>query len=172
MKKVFCPRCDNSVIFDETHYSEGQSLQLHCTVCGRNFGVRIVRKKKEASEDNIADTSIFGYISVIENVFGYKQEFPLREGDNIIGRRSKGTEVQIPILTDDPSMGRQHCVINVKPDKNGKMVYTLRDFPSVTGTFLMNDCLGKNERVVLHEDAIITIGATTFIVHLSTGSKE
>ena len=42
------------------------------------------------------------------------------EGDNLIGRRSKGTEVDIPIETSDPSMDRRHCIINVKRNKQGE----------------------------------------------------
>ena len=43
-------------------------------------------------------------------------------GDNVIGRRNKDTDgVDVPIITSDPSMGRKHCVINVKEDKEGKL---------------------------------------------------
>ena len=114
-----------------------------------------------------------GYITVIENVFGFKQELPLVMGDNVIGRRNKDTDgVDVPIITSDPSMGRKHCVINVKEDKGGKLVYTLRDFPSLTGTFLCSVLVGKKEQVRIGEGAIVTIGATTFILHVPGGEEE
>ena len=69
------------------------------------------------------------------------------EGDNLIGRRSKGTEVDIPIETSDPSMDRRHCIINVKRNKQGEVIYTLRDNDSITGTFLMNEILGNKDRI-------------------------
>ena len=90
----------------------------------------------------------------------------LFRSDNLIGRRSKGTEVQIPILTSDMSMDRKHCIINVKKNKEGKFIYTLRDFPSLTGTFLFQEIIADKERVVLTEEPIVTIGATTFIVYM------
>lgn len=62
----------------------------------------------------------FGNVVVIENTFAYKQVLPLQEGDNLIGRRCKGTDVEIPVETNDPSMDRRHCIINVKRDKQGK----------------------------------------------------
>ena len=62
-------------------------------------------------------------------------------------------------------MGRRHCIINVKRNKQGKLVYTLRDAPSLTGTFLMNEILGDKDRVRMEDGAIVTIGATTFILH-------
>lgn len=92
--------------------------------------------------DEQANKEDFGSIVVVENVFGYKQVLPLMEGDNLIGRRSKGTEVDIPIETSDPSMDRRHCIINVKRNKQGEVIYTLRDNDSITGTFLMNEIWG------------------------------
>ena len=89
---------------------------------------------------------------------------PLHEGDNIIGRRSKGNEIDIPVETNDPSMDRRHCVLNVKQNKQGKIVYTLRDNDSITGTFQMNELLGPKDRVRIEDGAIFTLGATTLIL--------
>mgnify|MGYP000709938614 CR=1 FL=1 len=55
-------------------------------------------------------------------------------------------------------------VPNVKRDKNGRLVYTLRDAPSNTGTFYMNDILTDYDRVRLEDGSIVTIGATTLIL--------
>ena len=101
---------------------------------------------------------------MIENVFGYKQVLPLKEGDNVIGRRNKGTEVDVSIETADPSMDRKHCILNVRCNKQGEVIYTLRDNQSITGTFLMNEILGDKERVRIEEGSIITLGATTLIL--------
>ena len=166
MKKVVCPRCDNFLRFDETKYDKGRIIHFICPHCARRFGVRMGTKEADASDINRENEEECGHISIIENQFCYKQEFPLYLGDNIIGRRSKGTEVQIPILTSDMSMDRQHCIINIKKNKEGKYIYTLRDFPSLTGTFLFHEIINDRERVVLSDEPIVTIGATTFIVYL------
>lgn len=169
MKRVLCPKCDNYITFDETQYTEGQSLVFVCEHCKKQFSIRIGKSqlratRKEEALDEQADKKNFGNIVVVENVFGYKQVFPLIEGDNLIGRRSKGTEVTIPIETSDPSMDRRHCIINVKRNKQGEVVYTLRDNQSLTGTFYMNELLGDKDRIRIEEGAIITIGATTLIL--------
>lgn len=169
MKRVLCPKCDNYITFDETKYSEGQSLVFVCDNCKKQFSIRIGKSKLKATHkeevlDEQANKEDFGSIVVIENVFGYKQVLPLSEGDNTIGRRSKGTEINVPIETSDPSMDRSHCIINVKRNKQGETVYTLRDNESITGTFLMNEVLGIKERVRIEEGAIITLGATTLIL--------
>lgn len=175
MKRVRCPKCDHYILFDETKYSEGQSLVFVCDECKKQFGIRIGKSKlnaprKEEVIDENEGKEEFGNIVVVENVFGYKQVLPLKEGDNVIGRRCKGTEVDIAIETNDPSMDRRHCIINVKRNRQGNIVYTLRDNDSVTGTFYMNEILGAKDRIRIEEGAIITLGATSLI--LRTANEE
>ncbi len=175
MKRIFCPKCDNQLAFDETKYAPGKLLAFVCPQCGSQFKIRLGRKvirtrdgeEKEVKEPDFSN----GYITVIENTFGFKQNLPLLLGDNVIGRRNKDTDgVDVPIITSDPSMGRKHCILNVKQAADGTRVYTLRDFPSLTGTFLGNTLIGKKEQVVVEDGAIVTIGATTFILH--AGGEE
>lgn len=169
MKRVRCPKCESYLTFDETKYSEGQSLVFVCDQCKKQFSIRLGKTKmqpprKEEKLDETEFKEAYGSITVIENVFGFKQVLPLQEGDNIIGRRSIGTEINVPIETSDMSMDRRHCIINVKRNKLGELVYTLRDAPSLTGTFLNNEILGDKDRVRIEDGAIVTIGATTFIL--------
>lgn len=169
MKRVRCPKCDNYITFDETKYKEGQSLVFECEVCKKQFGIRIGQSKLRATQkeevlDENENAEAYGSIVVVENVFHYKQILPLKPGDNVIGRYVKGTSISTPIETNDPSVDTKHCIINVKKDKKGKLVYTLRDAPSNTGTFYMNDILTDYDRVCLEDGAIITIGATTLIL--------
>lgn len=177
MKRVRCPKCDNYIQFDETKYTEGQSLVFVCDNCKKQFGIRIGKAKlsaanrKEEIVDETEGTEDCGNVVAIENVFGYKQVLPLHEGDNVIGRRSKGTEVDIPVETNDPSMDRRHCILNVKRNKHGEVVYTLRDNNSITGTFLMNELLGPKDRVRIEEGAIFTLGATTLILRTANAEE-
>ena len=169
MKRIRCPKCENYLTFDETKYTEGQSLVFVCENCMKQFSIRLGKTKmkvpqKEERLDETEYKEAFGSITVIENVFGFKQVLPLQEGDNKIGRRCVGTVINVPIETSDMSMDRNHCVINVKRNKQGKLVYTLRDAPSLTGTFLNNEILDDKDRVRIEDGAIVTIGATTFIL--------
>lgn len=171
MKRVRCPKCDHYIQFDETKYETGQSLVFICDNCNKQFSIRIGKSRlnaasrREEKVDEREGTKDWGNIVVIENVFAYKQVFPLHEGDNLIGRRIKGNEIDIAIESNDPSLDRRHCYIHVKRDKQGKPVYTLRDNDSVTGTFLMNGLLGPKDRVRIEDGAVVTLGATTFILH-------
>ena len=95
----------------------------------------------------------------------------MQEGDNIIGRRCVGNVIDVPIETSDMSMDRRHCIINVKRNKQGVLIYTLRDAPSLTGTFLNNEILGDKDRIRIEDGAIVTIGATTFYIAGSRAGK-
>lgn len=176
MKRVRCPKCDHFIQFDETKYADGQSLVFVCDNCQKQFGIRIGVSRLRAlqREENKGQAPLpspedqqenVGSIVAVENVFGFRQEHPLQLGDNIIGRRNKGDEVHIPIETNDPSMDRRHCILNVKRGKAGNLIYTLRDNDSITGTFLMNEVLGAKDRIRIEDGAIITLGATSLILH-------
>ena len=175
MKRVRCPKCDNYITFDETKYTEGQSLVFECHECGKQFGIRIGTStlkatQKEDNPDENANANGVGSIVVIENVFHYKQVIPLKMGDNVIGRYMKGSKTNTPIETNDPSIDINHCTINVSRDKKGNLKYVLRDGPSYTGTFVDNQILGDRERRVIENGTLFTIGATSVI--LKTPEEE
>ncbi|MBQ8737240.1 MAG: FHA domain-containing protein [Bacteroidaceae bacterium] len=169
MKRVRCPKCDNYIVFDETKYAEGQSLVFMCHHCKKEFGIRIGKSKltnmhQEKFLDEEAYKKDYGSIVVIENQFAYKQVIPLDLGENEFGRYVKGNSINKPIETRDPSVDTFHCVITVKKNKQGDIKYILRDAPSETGTFYMNNILRDVDRVNIEDGAIITIGATTLIL--------
>ncbi len=151
MKRVLCPKCENYLFFDETKYSEGQSLVFECEHCGKQFSIRLGKSKVKAlrKEENLEEEAE----SIKKNsdisrlsktcIRLSNRYLPLQEGDNVIGRRCVGNFINTPIESGDMSMDRRHCIINIKRNKQGKLVYTLRDAPSLTGTFLMNEILGR-----------------------------
>ena len=169
MKRLRCPRCDRYVVFDDSRYPAGQALVFVCPHCGKEFRIRLGGTEHASHQEGEGESysSDFGYLTVVENTFAYRQQLPLHEGDNLIGRRNKGTDVDIVIDTNDPSMDRRHCYIHVKPSSTstGRHVYTLRDNNSNTGTFLMNNLLEPKDRIRLSAGDIITLGATTLILH-------
>ena len=176
MKRVRCPKCDEFITFDETNYSEGQSLVFVCPQCGKQFGIRIGKSKlrdtrKEEKLDELADENGYGSIVVIENVFHYKQVIPLKFGDNTIGRYMKGSKTTAPIETNDPSIDINHCTINVSKDKKGNLKYTLCDGPSNTGTFVDNEILGDKKRRVIYDGTLFTIGATSIILRAANEAE-
>lgn len=179
MKRVPCPKCQHLIAFDETRYSAGQTLVFVCEQCKKQFTIRIGTGKlrsapKEENWDRIEKEAVehgLGCLIVVENVFAYKQVLPLCEGENLIGRKDAGTSVTLPIETSDRSMDRKHCYLHVARNKQGQLTYTLRDFPSITGTFLQNRILDDKERAILHDGDVITLGATSLIFRSAAESE-
>lgn len=162
MKRIICPKCEHSFSFDESRYHQVMSISFACPACRKHFSLTL--DEIDEMNDNSIDAP-YGFITVLENQFGYRQTFALHTGDNVIGRHSPGSAVDISIQTGDMSMDRRHCIIHVKPRPDGSVSYTLRDNPSLTGTFLRNEILNDRERANLTNEDVVTIGATTFIVH-------
>lgn len=176
MKRVKCPKCDSYIMFDETKYKDGQSLVFECAQCGKQFGIRMGVSKlrniqREENPDENSTDATCGSLVVIENVFHYKQVIPLQMGDNVIGRYMKGSGINCPIETVDPSIDMHHCVITVSRDKRGRLKYVLRDGPSYTGTFVDNEILGDRERRVITDGTLFTIGATSIILRTPDGEE-
>ena len=56
--------------------------------------------------------------------------------------------------------------------QSGNYKYQLWDFQSMTGTFLGNQEINSRERVLIDDESVITIGATTFIFHAAKRDTE
>ncbi len=172
MKRVRCPKCDHFIIFDETQYTEGQSLVFQCPECNKQFGIRMGVSKlrdrqKDENPDEQANEKGFGSIVVIENVFHYKQVIPLQWGDNVIGRYQKGNPANCTFETVDPSVDLNHCTVNVSRDKRGNLRYTLSDNNSNTGTFVGDVELLPRERRIIEDSTLFTLGATSIILRVA-----
>ncbi len=169
MKRIRCPKCDTPILFDESLYTPGRTLVFECPDCRKQFKIRVgVRQTPPADADHqeepAAEKKPAGYLVVIENAFHLRQEIPLYEGENRIGRHVKGTNANAAFKTVDPSVDTTHSILHVRISKGGKPQFVLRDGPSGTGTFVMNELIGIKERVNITDGSIITIGATTLIL--------
>lgn len=173
MKRIRCPKCDESILFDETQYEPGRVLVFECPECHKQFKIRIPQPKpvENSGDDDETETPVLGKLVVLENAFHFKQEIPLHAGDNVVGRLVKGSNANAAIKTVDPSMDTTHCIITAKQQPDGTIKFTLRDAPSNTGTFLQNEILGDRDRVIINDGDIITIGATTMILRTSDGDE-
>mgnify|MGYP002581872330 FL=1 len=176
MKRVRCPKCDYYLTFDETKYTDGQSLVFQCPACNKQFGIKLgVSKQKDKQQDETPDEQAavnYGELVVIENVFHYKQVIPLHLGINVIGRYQKGNDINCPIETTDPSVDMTHCRIQVSKNKRGSLKYELSDGPSFTGTFVHNEILGDRERRIIYDGTLFTIGATSLILRTPREEQE
>ena len=165
MKKIRCPKCDEPILFDDSLYTPARTLVFECPSCRKQFKIRVGGKALTSQYSGSFGTDpeqeekpAVGYLVVLENAFHLRQIVPLREGENRIGRHVKGTKAE--------------AALKVSHTKAGRLLFVLRDGPSGTGTFHMNELVGVKERVNLSEGAIVTIGATTMILHEGTPPEE
>ena len=169
MKKIRCPKCDASIGFDADRYEPGSSLVFECPECRKQFKIRLPSRHETKQEP---EEPIVGTLLVVENTFHLQQEIPLHMGRNLVGRSVRGTTINCPIKTVDPSMDTLHCRIDVDTDRNGNLRFTLSDAPSGTGTFVGTEILGDRERRRIENGTIITLGATTIILQTSEDENE
>jgi cytochrome c1 len=166
MKRIRCPKCDEPILFDETQYEPGRSLVFECPECHKQFKLRIPEVKQQVEQDDTQENEEqqpLAIVTVVENAFHFKQELLIYEGDNVIGRHVKGSKINTPIKAVDPSVDTTHCVIKATVKRTGEKVYSVKDGPSNTGTFVGNKLLGLKEQVRIETGDVITIGATTMI---------
>ncbi len=160
MKKIRCPKCDTPISFDPSGYEPGSSLVFECPDCRKQFKIRLPSRH----EAPVGEQPAVGTLLIVENAFHLQQVVSLHEGRNDIGRYVRGTSINCPIKTVDPSVDTFHCRIAVDTDKQGRPRFTLSDAPSGTGTFVGTEILGDRERRRIADGDIITIGATTMIL--------
>lgn len=165
MKRIRCPKCDESIQFEETQYAKGSILVFECPNCHKQFKIRIPKATGTQKSIEKTEKQPIGILTVLENAFQFKQEIPLYEGDNVIGRLVQGQKNNAAIKTVDPSIDTTHCIIHANYFPNGKTRFVIRDAPSNTGTFVQNVILKDQDRTIISEGTIINIGAATLILH-------
>ena len=119
MKRVRCPKCDEFITFDENKYEPGQRLVFVCPACSKQFasklGVSKLRKtQKEENEETPQPDAPYGSLTVIENVFHYKQIIPLHLGENAISDSRAGVEKKNIGRRVGKIKGRITCLYHAK----------------------------------------------------------
>ncbi|KAA0989253.1 FHA domain-containing protein [Dyadobacter aurulentus] len=121
-----------------------------------------------------ASASELGWL-VVHDENADQQTHPLRIGKQVIGRKSVSRPCDIMIETDDPYMGRNHCVLEVKPSRTGSYEFFLSDVKmtngipeqmSTNGTFINSQAapLRPKDMVYLKDGDTIQMGKTKVVI--------
>ena len=81
----------------------------------------------------VSGPSELGWL-VVHDENAEQQTHPLRIGRQVIGRKSVSRPCDIMIETEDPFMGRNHCILEVKPSRSGGYEFFLSDVKMTNGT--------------------------------------
>lgn len=164
MISVKCPYCHVGLKVDEEKIPKDVTA-FKCPKCKQPIPVSSL-KKEDTSEES--DTLVVhprksnvGKLTVLLNEDTVEQEFPLSEGVNTIGRKSKTSKATIGIVTLDKSMSREHIRIEIKKDEKGGYKHYLSDNNSKNRTLYNSSYLEEGEIVILKNNDEITIGRTT-----------
>lgn len=140
----------------------------YCEGCGHDF---LAPPPAATAWEAIvtADRAQFDRFAVDGVAFpdGYgERRFPLREGENRLGRSrghagEQAPEIDLAAPPSDPGISRMHAVLEPRPD--GACV--LRDLGSTNGTALGDDPrpIAPHTEVPLHDGDRIRVGAWTTI---------
>lgn len=175
---VTCEACGHQNLFKRSllakHYN--QKVSLSCSRCQAKTAVLLnadfFNRPVAASAPqrpatfimNAPDTkpgdSKIARLKVFANDYHEEQIFPLREGNNVIGRKSDTSPAEVlGITTRDTSMSRKHCLLTVSMHQ-GQYRYLLQDQDSLNGVFCQGQKLTPKEVIVLDKNTVLTIGAT------------
>lgn len=93
------------------------------------------------------------------------QRFPLKEGLNTLGRHG------MLAFPEDPFMSRIHCLLDVQPFLGGFRVVLSDDGtmapgsrPSSNGTYLNDQRVGQQDKLLLLKDDRLKVGNTELLV--------
>lgn len=176
--KVVCPYC-NAVIEVKlsTHVDAERAEQVVCNKCHRPIALykhraqallHTERSVKAISLEDARFSEDSIYLEFLENEFAPSQSLRVPEGKSILGRFNPQSTADMQLMTSDPSMDRNHSVLLL----NNKGWLTIMDNDSMTGTFVNGLELDPGERRRLSDGDVLTLGATSVIVHLGGDEDE
>ena len=98
--------------------------------------------------------------------FGGK-DYPLQEGQNIIGRQGTTSKATVQIETADRYMSRQHCSITVTTLPDGTKKAVLSNYQNKNLTTIDGQPIETGDSIRLTDGNSITMGHTTVTFKLS-----
>jgi pSer/pThr/pTyr-binding forkhead associated (FHA) protein len=90
-------------------------------------------------------------------------DYPLEEGQNIIGRKGNTSKADVQISTDDRYMSRQHCSITITTLPDGTKKAVLSNYQNKNLTTIDGQEIETGDAIRLVNGNRITMGHTTVI---------
>lgn len=166
-----CPYCEETIEVDTTGVAAEQPTKVLCPHCHKPTLIYATEGEAVAHTDrSVAAVSVERiafdksciYLEVIANQFGATQLIQIPEGEQILGRFNPKSRATLQVVTNDPSMDRNHSVLRLSK----KGILDVEDNDSMTGTFLNGLEILPGDRRRLADGDVLTLGATSVIVHM------
>jgi DNA-directed RNA polymerase subunit RPC12/RpoP len=152
-RDIHCPNCNHQlhVEFKET------VRQIAETIYGGQPG-RVSRAGSHADGETVLaapKAAISGKLKV------GLQQYPLRMGNNVVGRKAASSQANVQIVTDDKYMSRQHSLIKVSKVADGSLKALISNYQNKHTTYVNGMELLAGDEVQLLNGALIKMGITT-----------
>lgn len=85
--------------------------------------------------------------------------YPLRIGNNILGRKAASSMASIQIATNDRTMSRSHAVIEVS-QAGGQMLHIIKNDENKNPSYLNGTLIGQQDQLVLNNGDRLRMGNT------------
>jgi len=95
------------------------------------------------------------------------KDYPLKEGQNIVGRQGTTSKATVQIETADRYMSRQHCSITVTTLPDGTKKAVLSNYQNKNLTTIDGQLIETGDAIRLTDGNSITMGHTTVTFKLS-----
>lgn len=174
---ITCSNCSKVSRTQVLELYHNKTINVPCHQCGTKNKVFIPEPKPVSgnlkAENSFANkllSKMAARIIISESIDVKRQSFILIDGDNTIGRKSNGYNIDIPIICADIFMSRRHCIIHSKLNsKTNQKFYTIREIESKNKIILNDRLMESDEELVLKNGDKIILGTT--LLHFETNEK-
>lgn len=189
IKRIQCPNC--KVVLEVKNSKDEEVKQIKCKNCGTPLKVTfraqqepveahtyIAEPKKPSVDSGATQLSAGSFGATQLAAASHKSEtqaklmlglvsYPLKEGQNIVGRMGTTSKATVQIETTDRYMSRQHCCITVTKLPDGTIKAVLSNYQNKNLTTVDGEPVETGDQIRLTNFNKITMGMTTVTFKLS-----
>lgn len=169
MAKIKCKKCGRVAKVKVTEKIRGKTIQYNCKNPKCNELITFKIPAIEGREDKSTEVMVrmqemkSAELVIKENKYHKEQSMTLEMSKQTVGRKSNSKKVNLPIITNDTTISREHFAVHGFMDKLGGLCFTIKDSNSKLGTYLNGNKLKQNEELYLVNNDEIRIGKSIII---------
>ena len=179
IKRVKCPRC--GIVLDVSNSKNEKVKIFSCPSCKANLQITFPPQQNQNYIANGDGATQLGGSNDGATMLAPQNEnakknspklvfddlsYPLKEGQNIIGRKGTTSKATIQIETADRYMSRQHCSISVTTLPDGTQKAVLSNYLNKNQTSVNDQIIGNGDEIRLTNGDSIKMGHTTVVFKL------
>ena len=190
IKRVKCPQCN--VVLDVKNSKNEEVKQISCPSCNTLLQIRFAQQQgpveahtflespQNDSHSDSGETILAAGASGTTELFKFEPQayshaellfgaisYPLKEGQNIVGRKGNSSKATVQIDTADRYMSRQHIAIEVTKMPEGILKAVLSNYQNKNLTTIDGQPIETGDSIRLTDGNSITMGHTTVTFKLS-----